>query len=107
MIADRNHSSPEHVKWLLAQSHRLRQDVVVGDGWAHEVMRTIRRDAAAHPSPSILAWAEPLVWRVAAGAVFVAVLFAGSVVVYTSQRSHPVTALWFEELDAGSPFPEE
>jgi hypothetical protein len=28
-------------------------------------------------------------------------------VVYTSQHSNPVTALWLEELDAGSPFPEE
>ncbi len=70
-------------------------------------MRTIRQDAAEYPSLLKVAWAEPLVWRVAAGAFFLAVLFAGSVVVYTSQYSNPVTALWLEELDAGPPFPEE
>ncbi len=106
MTAGRN-KKLEHVERLLAQAHRVRQDVVAGEDWAREVMRTIRRDAAEHPSSAIFAWAEPLVWRVAAGAAFVAVLFAGSAVVYTGQHSHPVTALWFEELDAGSPFPEE
>ncbi len=106
MTVGRNRAS-EQVERLFAQAHRLRQEVVVGEDWSREIMRTIGRDAAEHPSPSIFAWAEPLVWRVAAGAVFVAVLFAGSVVVYTHQHPHPVTALWFEELDAGSPFPEE
>lgn len=106
MTAGRNRN-PEYVERLFAQAHRLRQDVVVGEDWPHEVMRTIRRDAAGHPFPSKFAWAEPLVWRVAAGAALVAVLFAGAVVVYTGQHSDPITALWLEELDAGSPFPEQ
>lgn len=106
MTAGRNRK-PEHVEQLLAQAYRLRQEVVVGEDWVHEVMQTIRRDTAEHRSLSICAWAEPLVWRVAAGAVFVAVLFAGSVLVYTSQHSHPVTALWLEELDAGPSISEE
>ena len=106
MTADRNRS-PEDIERILAQAHRARPAVPLGEDWAHEVMRTIRQDAAESPSLVKVAWAEPLVWRVAAGAFFVAVLFAGSVVVYTSQHSNPVTALWLEELDAGSPFPEE
>jgi hypothetical protein len=106
MSAGRNRK-PEYVERLLAEAHRSRQGVVVGEDWTYKVMRTIRRDAAGHSSPSNVAWAEPLVWRVAAGAALVAVLFAGSVVVYTGQRSNPVTALWLEELEAGASFPEE
>ena len=106
MNAGRNRT-PEHIERLFAEAHRLRKDVAVGEDWTHKVMRTIRRDAAGHLSLSNVAWAEPLVWRVAAGAALVAVLFAGSVVVYTGQRSNPVTAMWLEELDAGASFPEE
>ena len=106
MNAGRNRT-PEHIERLFAEAHRLRKDVAVGEDWTHKVMRTIRRDAAGHPSLSNVAWAEPLVWRVAPGAALVAVLFAGSVVVYTGQRSNPVTAMWLEELDAGASFPEE
>lgn len=94
----------DEVERVLAQAHRLREDVVVGHDWAHEIMREIRRGDAIHPSPSMLAWAESLVWHVAAGAALVAVLFAGSVLMYSSQRSHPVTAFWLEELDTGAPF---
>jgi hypothetical protein len=98
---------PEHVERLFVQAHRSREEAVLGEDWAHEVMRTIRRGAAEHPTLSIFAWAEPLVWRVAAGAALVAVLFAGSVIVYTGQHSNPVMALGLEEIDAGSPLLEE
>ncbi len=96
----------ERIESLLAQAHRTRGDVGVKEGWTQEVLRTIRRDAAEHPAPSLLAWAEPLVWRVAASAALVALVFAGSVAVYTKQHAVPVAAVWLEEFDAGSPFPE-
>ncbi len=67
MTADRNRS-PEDIERILAQAHRARPTISVGKGWTHEVMRTIRQDAAESPSLSKVAWAEPLVWRVAAGA---------------------------------------
>lgn len=97
----------EQIESLLAQAHRTRGDVAVREGWTQEVMRTIRREAAEHPVPSLLFWVEPLVWRVAASAAFVALVFAGSVAVYTKQHAVPVTAVWLEEFDAGSPFPEK
>ncbi|MBI4000928.1 MAG: hypothetical protein HY348_04000 [Nitrospira defluvii] len=93
----------EQVERLLAQAHRTRQEVAVGENWAHGIMRVVRQDAVAHPYSSMLAWAEPLVWRAAAGAALVAVVFAGSVVAYTSRQPEPVTAIWLEEFDAGPP----
>lgn len=96
----------ERIESLLAQAHCTRGDVTVREGWAQEVMRTIRREAAEQPVPSLLVWVEPLVWRVAASAALVALVFAGSVAVYTKQHAVPVAAVWLEEFDAGSPFPE-
>lgn len=97
----------EQIEPLLAEAHRTRGEVAVGEEWAQEVMRTIRRDTVGHSAPSLLVWAEPLVWRVAAGAALVAVFFAGSVAVYTRQHPVPVAAVWLEEFDAGSPFPDK
>lgn len=95
------------VERLFAEAHRKRQEVIVGEDWAREIMRVVRQDAAAHPYSSMLAWAEPLVWRAAAGAVLVAVIFAGSVVAYTARQPEPVTAAWLEDFDAGPPLIEE
>ena len=79
----------------------------LGEELAQQVMRTIRRDAAHHPASSLLVWAEPLVWRVASVAALVALGFAGSVAVYTKQHAVPVAAVWLEEFEAGSPFPDK
>ena len=97
----------EQIEAVLAQAHRARGEVAVGEQWAQDVMRTIRREAAQHPAPSLLSWAEPLVWRVATGAALVALFFAGSVAVYTRQHPAPVAAAWLEEFDAGSSFPDK
>lgn len=96
----------EQIESLLARAHHTRGDVAVGEGWTQHVMRTIRREAE-HPAPSLLVWAEPLVWRAAVGAALVALVFAGSVAVYTKQHAVPVAAAWLEEFDAGSPFPDK
>lgn len=97
----------KQVESLLAEAHRKRQEVAVGEDWTCAIMRVVRQDAAAHPYSSMLAWAEPLVWRAAAGAALVAVVFAGSVVAYSARQPEPVTAAWLEEFDAGPPLSEE
>lgn len=103
----RHKKTLDQVEQVLAKAHCVREDIVVGPDWAQDIMREVRRGDAVPRGSSMLAWAEPLVWRVAGGAALAAVLFVGSVLVYTSQRSAPVTAFWMEELDAGAPFPEE
>lgn len=102
-MTERRKPPREQVERLLAQAHGTRQAVAVGEDWVRGVMRVVRQDAAAHPYSSMLAWAEPLVWRVAAGAALGAVVFAGSVVAYASRQPEPVTAVWLEEFDAGPP----
>ena len=93
----------ESVERVLAEAHRRRQAAPVGDEWAQGIMRVVRQDDTYS---STLAWAAPLVWRAAAGAALVAVVFAGSVVAFTSRQSEPVTAAWLEEFDAGPPLIE-
>ena len=102
-MTERRKPPREQVERLLAQAHGTRQAVAVGEDWVHGVMRVVRQDATAHPYSSMLAWAEPLVWRAATGAALVAVVFAGSVVAYASRQPEPVTAVWLEEFDAGPP----
>jgi hypothetical protein len=104
-----DHRNPhiEQVERLLAEAHRTRQEIHVGEDWARGILRVVRHDAAAHPYSPVIAWAEPLVWRAAAGAALVAVLFAGSVVAYTARQPATVTAAWLEEFDAGPPLVEE
>ncbi len=102
-MTERRKPSMEQVERLLAQAHGMRQEVAVGADWVRGVMRAVRQDAAAHPYSSLLAWAEPLVWRVAAAAALGAVVFAGSVVAYTARQPQPVTPVWLDEFDAGLP----
>ncbi|MBA2484891.1 MAG: hypothetical protein H0V35_02125 [Nitrospira sp.] len=93
----------ERMEPVLAQAHRRRQTVAVGEDWTRDVMHTIRREAAAGPSASMLAWMEPLVWRAAAWAALMAVVLTGSVVAYTSRQPDPAAAAWLDEFDAGPP----
>ena len=102
-MTERRKPTREQVERLLAQAHAMREGVAVGEDWVHGVMRVVRQDADAHPYASMLAWAEPLVWRVAAAAALGAVVFAGSVVAYTARQPQPVTSVWLEEFDAGPP----
>lgn len=99
-------AAAERIERILAQVHRsTRGEAAVGEPWAQDVMRAIRQQAADDAAPSPLAWAEPLVWRAAAGAALVALVFAGSVAVYSRQHAAPVAAAWLEEFDAGPPLP--
>ena len=102
-MTERREPPREQVERLLQQAHGMRQEVAVSEEWVRGVMRVVRQDATAHPYDSMLAWAEPLVWRVAAAAALGAVIFAGSVVVYTARQPQPVTPVWLEEFDAGPP----
>ena len=102
-MTERRGPPREQVERLLQQAHGMRQEVAVGEDWVRGVMRAVQQDAAAHPYSSMLAWAEPLVWRVAAAAALGAVVFAGSVVAYTARQPQPITPVWLEEFDAGPP----
>jgi len=90
----------------LAEAHRLRQDPALGTDWARHVMRDIRREAAGHRPAIPSAGLTYVVWRGAAAAALLALLFAGSVFVYSSKDAVELTALLSHEFDAGAPLVE-
>ena len=83
---------------LLAEAHRARPDPRLDPAWSLAVMRDIRREAAGVPQePS--AWIEQRVWRTAVVAAMIAVIFAGSALLYTDVESGDLTAMVVDELD--------
>ena len=94
------------VERALAEAHRSRQEPALSEDWARHVMRDIRRGAAGsrHLMPS--AGLARVVWRAAAVAAMLAMIFAGSVLVYSGKDKLELTALLSHEFDAGAPLIE-
>ena len=90
----------------LAEAHRSRQDPALGTDWARHVMQDIRRKAAGHRPAMPFAGLARVVWRAAAVAAMLAMIFAGSVLVYSGKDKLELTALLSHEFDAGAPLVE-
>lgn len=90
----------------LAEAHCSRQEPSLGADWAHHVMQDIRREAArpwrAMRSPGI----ARIVRRAAAIAAVLALVLAGSVLVYNGQDTVELAALLSEEFETGEPLVE-
>jgi len=65
----------------LSEAHRSRQEPALGADWARHVMRDIRREATGHGHLMQSTWIDRFVWRAAAVAAMLAMIFAGSVLV--------------------------
>ena len=87
----------------LAEAHRSRQEPALGADWARHVMRDIRREAAGHRHLMQSTWIDRFVWRAAAVAAMLAMIFAGSVLVYSGKDTREFSALLSDELEAGAP----
>ena len=87
----------------LAEAHRSRQEPALGADWARHVMRDIRREATGHRSLMQSTWIDRFVWRAAAVAAMLAMIFAGSVLVYSGKDTREFAALLSDELEAGAP----
>jgi hypothetical protein len=94
------------VERALTESHRSRQTPSLGADWTFRVMQDIRREAAGHEPSTILLGRERLVWRTAAAAAVLALIFTGSVWLKTNQDTVELTALLSNELDATVPLAE-
>lgn len=69
-------------------------------------MRDIRLEAAGQ-GPSMTAfWLDRLVWRAAAAASVLALVFTGSVLVYTNRDAVELTSLLSNEVDVVVPLSE-
>ena len=98
-MARRNIEDLERLERLLVEAHRARPTPVLGEEWARNVMRDIRREAAASAGKRN-AWVQLHVWRTAALAAAFALVFAGSLFLYSGAERGELTALLSEELES-------
>ncbi len=101
-----NDDDLKKVERVLAEAHRSRQDPVFGSDWAHHVMRDIRRLANGSGRSMVSLGLERFVWRTAAVAAVLALVFTGSVLLYTDRDTVELTSLLSNEVDAVAPLSE-
>ena len=85
---------------VLAEAHRARHEPSLGADWSLRVMRAIRLEAAGQGSLRTALRLDRLVWRTATVAAVLALVFAGSVLLYTTGDAVELTALMSSEFDA-------
>lgn len=82
----------------LAETYAALPAPEFGPGWDAKVMRDIRLKAAASAGKGI-GWVELHVWRTAALATAFALVFAGSLFLYSGMEKGELTAFLSEELE--------
>lgn len=90
----------------LTEAHRSRQEPSLGADWTLRVMRDIRREAAGHGQSMMSLGLDRLVWRTAAVAAVLALVFTGSVLLYSNQDAVELASLLSNEVDAVVPLSE-
>jgi hypothetical protein len=101
-----NNENLKQVERALTEAHRSRQEPSLGADWTLRVMRDIRREASGHGQSMLSPWLDLLVWRTAAVAAVLALVFTGSVLLYTNRDAGELTALLSNEVDVVVPFGE-
>lgn len=101
-----NDENLKKVERALTEAHRLRQEPSLGADWTLRVMRDIRREAAGHGQSMMALGLDRLVWRTAAVAAVLALVFTGSVLFYTNRDTVELTALLSNEVDVVVPLSE-
>jgi hypothetical protein len=101
-----NDENLKKVERALTEAHRLRQEPSLGTDWTLRVMRDIRREAAGHGQSMMSLGLDRIVWRTAAVAAVLALVFTGSVLVYTNRDTVELTALLSNEVDVVVPLSE-
>lgn len=90
----------------LTEAHRSSQEPLLGADWSLRVMRDIRREAAGHGQSMMSLGLDRLVWRTAAVAAVLALVFTGTVLIYSNQDAVELTSLLSSEVDAVVPLSE-
>lgn len=101
-----NDENLKKVERALTEAHRSRQEPSLGADWTLRVMRDLRREAAGRGQSMMSLGFDRLVWRTAAVAAVLALVFTGSVLFYTNGDTVELTALLSSELDATVPLIE-
>jgi hypothetical protein len=98
-----NDENLKKVERALTEAHRARQEPALGSGWAQYVMRDIHKMATGPERSMMSLGFDCLVWRTAAVATILAVVFTGSVLFYTDRDAAELTALLSGEFDVTVP----
>ena len=101
-----NDENLKKVERALTETHRSRQAPPLGADWTLRVMRDIRREAAGHGQSTMALGLDRLVWRTAAVAAVLALVFTGSVLFFTNRDTVELTALLSNEIDMVVPLSE-
>ncbi|HEX9742789.1 MAG TPA: hypothetical protein VGA17_08375 [Nitrospiraceae bacterium] len=88
------------VERVLSDAHRSRRDPSLNPDWALNVMRDVRREALRQGRSTMPLGLDRLVWRTAAMAAVLAVVFTGSVLIYSSGDAVELSTLFSSEFDA-------
>jgi hypothetical protein len=97
----------DKIERALSEAHRSSPEPALGADWAARVMQDIRRQGREDGAPTGLPGIDRLVWRTAAVAATLALVFAGSVLVSTGDSGGELTSLLSREFEAGVAFIEE
>lgn len=101
-----NDENLKKLERALREAHRSRPEPSLGADWTLRVMRDIRREAAVHGQSMMSLGLDRLVWRTAAVAAVLALVFTGSVLLYSNQDAVELTSLLSNEVDAVVPLSE-
>ena len=98
-----NDDDLKKIERALTDAHRSRQALQLGADWSFRVMRDIRREAGGQGQSMRSLGLDRLVWRTAAVAAVLALVFTGSVFLYINGEAVDLTALLSGEFDATVP----
>ncbi len=101
-----NDENLKKIERALTEAHRSRQEPSLGADWTFRVMRDIRREAAGQGQSMMALGLDRFVWRTAAAAAVLALVFSGSVLFYADQDAAELTALLSNEVDVAAPLGE-
>lgn len=101
-----NDDDLKKVERALREAHQSRQEPSLGNDWTIRLMQDVRRKANGHGQSMMGLGLDQLVWRTAAVAAVMALVFTGSVLFYTNRDAVELTALLSNEIDAVLPLSE-
>ena len=101
-----NDDNLKKLERALTEAHRSRQEPSLGPDWSLHLMRDIRRETKGHGQSMMAPGLDQLVWRTAAAAAVLALVFTGSVLFYSNRDAVELTALLANELDVVMPLSE-
>jgi hypothetical protein len=101
-----NDENLKKVERALTEAHRSRQEPSLGPEWTLRLMQDVRRESAGHGQSMMALGLDRLVWRTAAVAAVLALVFTGSVLFYANRDAVELTALLSNEIDMVLPLSE-